>query len=156
MAIELDTILNQLEEDMDNKIATTNGYKTDPKIVRGIFTPPELGGYYPVVGFTLIRERITLSMSAGNVQEYARVLIYGYDKIAGLDKVENKGRNNRRIHELCHDVLKFVFTDDWTYTGSTNPASEIEYYEGSIQDPVSVFVFQIDIHYDATASTLNS
>ena len=143
----LNVILSQLKTDLSTKIDPANDYHTKPVIKHGIYSRTQLDGKFPAVCFEIIKEEIAAAMAGNRVQMHYFITIYGYAKSEGI-------KNTDAIRSLAHDVLYFIFSDDWTYTTDTWIVSEITYSISTETDNVSMFDFTIKIKDTIDVSTI--
>ena len=143
----LNTILSQLKTDLSTKIDPSRDYNTKPFVKQGVFSRTQLDGKFPTVCFEVIREEVASAMAGNKIQMHYFITIYGYAKAEGV-------RNTDAIRTLAHDVLYFIFSDDWSYTTKTWIVSELTYSISTETDNVSMFDFTIKIQDTVDVSTI--
>ena len=148
MALTENTILDQLEEDLKTKIDPTGDFSTKPTVFKGVFNQTDVEGKMPAICFSCYGEELDVMM-ANEIHTYLNIRMYGFTGTDGYN-------DNANIRMLCHDVLYFLYSDEWTYTDQTDVNPNIEYYEGGPSRPVSMFMFDIKVRNDATYNTLRN
>ncbi len=149
MALTINTILDRLKSDMEDKIDPTGNYSRKPTIKHGYYTQRDLKTDMPAVCFACYSEDLFETQS-DDVASELFVRIYGFAKSDGIDSKDD-------VKELAHDVLYFLFSDDWYYYDKTYVISNIGYLEASPpQRPIGEFVFDIKIRHDGTYPTLRN
>lgn len=147
MPLTINTILDALESDLQDKMDASRDYSTTPVIKHGYYTLRDLNPNLPAVCFLCYSEELDEAM-AGNIVSYIHIRIYGFAVSDGIDSKDD-------IKELAHDVLYFLFSDDWSYADDTWITSNISYLEASPPTkPVGEFVFDIKIKSETTQNTL--
>jgi len=145
--LTINTILETLKSEMEDKLDPSGDYAKRPVVKHGYYTLRDLKGQLPAVCFICYGEDLEELMDDDGIS-WIQVMIYGF---AASDGIENKVD----IKELAHDVMYFLYSDDFTYSDDTYITSNISYLEASPPDkPVGQFVFNIKIKDEITYSTL--
>jgi hypothetical protein len=146
MADAVETMLVAIEDELKDKVKSSNNYNTDPTILRGFYTaldvPKEA---FPAICFTIQNEQLTRTMSEAGYG-IVNILFYGYSQTDGSDKVGV-------IRELAHDTIYFLFNEFSYRNVLSDEDLDIRYFEGSTDRP-SGFTFEINIKYDFTNPTV--
>lgn len=147
MTLAINTILDKLKSDMEDKLDPGRDYSRQPTIKHGYYPLRDVEGELPAVCFACYAEELGETMS-DDVMSTLYVRIYGFAESDGIDSKDD-------IKELAHDVIYFLYSDDWTYADDTWIISNIGYLEASPpKRPVGEFVFDIKIKHDGTYNTL--
>jgi hypothetical protein len=137
----LNTILNQLNDDLKVKFGNGENYKIrSATVCRSRPENLEEGISYPIIGFTCTGERFNDAFSKTS---YARAVVrfYGYAEADEQDPLDN-------IRELFHDLRYFLF-NDFTYKDKVSVLNEYTIGEGTSEVP-SYFICTVEIIYDLT------
>jgi hypothetical protein len=147
MALSINIKLDALRTEMEDKLDPTGDYAKRPTIKHGYYTLRDLKGSLPAVCFMCYAEDLE-ELMADDAISWIYVRIYGF---AESDGIESK----TDIKDLAHDVIYFLYSDDFTYSDDTWIDSNISYLEASPPSkPVGQFVFDIKIKDETTYSTL--
>lgn len=147
MALTVNTILDKLKSDMEDKIDPAGNYSKRPIIKHGYYTESELKADLPAVCFACLGEEFDMSIS-DDILVYINIRMYGYANSDGIDSKDD-------IKELAHDVLHFLHSSDFTYVDDQWLVSDVLYVESSPpENTVGEFVFDIKIKYETTYTTL--
>lgn len=140
----LDTIMDELKEEMENKIVGSQDYYTSPYIERGIHTWDDAQGRFPFIWF-ILSDDAPEEYFGNNVVGTAVVELHGYAE-TGADG------NSENMHKLLRDVKRFL-TVDYTRLDSVI-IGNTALYEGGISDTMmmSGFMMTINISYTTTVS----
>ena len=147
---ERDDILNQLKEDLEDKLHSSNpdgNYTSDiAEVKRGIHYHGDVVNR-PFIGFALDGDELseevftstdTISSGPGNDQWRTLVVrLYGYVNVSLTDYEE--------LHTLIRDVEYFL-KYDFTYNNYTTIGS-VRVIEGGVNYPVSYFDVDLQIQY---------
>ena len=134
------TILDQIQDDLNDKLKPTNGYNFQPtEIKRGLFKWTDFTDK-PVVCFTLVGDEPHELEEAGINARWLNFLFYGYHVTDGMGVSDN-------IQKLTQDVEDFLTSTDNTYVEGTMVGA-IEVLEGGVSSPVNSFIIDVRILYD--------
>lgn len=146
MALTINTILSTLKQELEDYIDPTDSYTTKPVIKHGYFDLRELEGNMPCVCFMHYEDELMPSMSDYILAQH-RIRVYGFAKNDGTG-------SHDAIKELAYDVLHFIFSDNFTYTGSFSIVSNVSFLEGGDNRPTDQFMFDLRIDDDNSQEDL--
>lgn len=134
------TILNQIEEDLNDKLKPTNGYNFQPaSIKRGLHKWTDFP-VKPAVCFTLVGDEPHELEEYGEGARWLMFFFYGYHVTDGMGKTDN-------IQNLAQDVEDFLASTDNTYVSDTM-IGPLEVLEGGVSSPINSFILEVRILYD--------
>lgn len=134
------TILDQIEEDLIDKLKATNGYNFTPAAIkRGLYKWTDFTDK-PVVCFTLVADEPHELEEYGEGSRWLHFLFYGYALTDGMGNTDN-------IHNLSQDVEDFLSSSDNSFLSDTMIGS-MEVLEGGVSSPVQSFILEVRILYD--------
>lgn len=140
----LNTILDELKEEMEDKIQATGEYETSPTVKRGIATWGETEGKRPYVWFIPSETEIEELMGdTANVT--ISVDLYGYADTDGYGNAD-------RTHNLLKDVMYFLWND---YTRQTVILGSMM-DEGGMGEELgqSVFILSFTVFCNISTTTI--
>ena len=141
---ERNTILTAIQDEIKNKINSSNSYNTDlMEVRRGICVFEELTSK-PAISFWCSEDKIEEGQFAGSDMRELTILFYGF--------CDTDGYNADAIHDLLDDVLYFI-QNDFTYKDDVY-VGDASIYEGGTSDPAMVFELQIKIKYERVVAQL--
>ena len=134
------TILDQIEEDLNDKLKPTNGYNFQPaSIRRGLHKWTDFPEK-PAVCFTLVGDEPHELEEFGEGRRWLHFFFYGYHVTDGMGVTDN-------IQKLAQDVEDFLDSDDNTYTEATM-IGNLEVLEGGVSSPTNSFILEVRILYN--------
>lgn len=146
MALTINTMLDTIKDDMEATIIGYGGYNTEPRVIHGLINDVELDGYFPAISFGMVQEELKSAFSDTDLNGYVRLFIQGFTKF-------NSDLDKHAIRKLAHDTL-YYFLADCDY--HVLRYSEINYFDGVEETPISMFSFTVDIEYSTTLANLRS
>lgn len=146
MTIAINTLLDKLQTDMEDNIDPSNSYSSKPVVKRGIYTARDLEGNLPAVCFICYAEG-ELEYMGDDISSEIFIRIYGFTE------TDENGKDD--IKKLAHDVIFFLYNDDFTYYNKVWIISNIAYLEPTMPNqPIGEFVFDIKLRNDGTYTNL--
>jgi len=143
-------ILEAIKTEIENTIKPGNestegyAYKTKPvEVCRGVLDSKSFD-YYPVLCYVLIRDEVLQQEFLNDKVRNLVVWIYGYED---TDAYSSRTADYNPIHDLVEDVEKF-FLHDFTNDARWVILQDLELLEGGVTQPVSMFIYEINIHYE--------
>ena len=134
------TILNQIEEDLNDKLKVTNGYNFTPAAIkRGLFKWTDFPSK-PAVCFTLVGDEPLEEELYGEGARWLMFFFYGYHVTDGMGVSDN-------IQNLAQDCEDFLASTDNTYVNDTM-IGNMEVLEGGVSSPLNSFIIEVRILYD--------
>ena len=147
MALSVNTKLEALKNELEDRLDPSGDYAKRPVIKHGYYTLRDLKGELPAVCFMCYGEDLEELMGDSAIS-WLQVRIYGFAPSDGVD-------TKTAVKELAHDVLYFLHSDDFTYSDDTWVTSNISYLDASPPGkPVGQFVFDVKIKDETLYSTL--
>jgi len=133
-------IIQQLKQDMNEKISVTNGYKTDVADVRIGVVNPDKFPTRPGIGLWSYEDNVVEQLLDTEILRNNRFIVYGY-----IDVTEDYDDYDG-IYDFAKDVEQFLYSTDNTYSDDTLITSTKTNY-GGISTPVGYFIIFFDINY---------
>jgi len=134
------TILDQIEEDLNDKLKPTNGYNFQPaSIKRGLHKWTDFPEK-PAVCFTLVGDEPHELEEFGEGARWLRFFFYGYHVTDGMGVTDN-------IQKLAQDVEDFLASTDNSFVEDTM-IGNMEVLEGGVSSPLCSFIIEVSILYN--------
>jgi len=136
-----DDIVISLHEEMKKYIKVSNGYRTNPNIFFGAFSPEEVETF-PAIGFDVIDEDFDTVYQNNEGMGFISFDIYGYVYSDGIDRISD-------IRNISHDVLHFIM-NDFSYTDDVEITDKLQYSGYK----TLAFKLPIRVNYEYTGTTI--
>jgi len=134
------TIIQQLKNDMSEKINVVNDYDTDVVDVRIGIVNPDKFPTRPAIGLWSYEDNVVEQLLDTEILRNNKFIAYGYiDVTEDYDDYEG-------LYDFAKDVEKFLYSTDNTYHNDTLIMSTKTNY-GGISTPVGYFIIFFDINY---------
>ena len=131
-------ILDQLKVDLAVIDSTHPSYVSDVReIIHGIVSFDQVT-VRPAVAYFMTSDEVVEEHLDDNRYRRMMVTVYGY--------ADTELYNFDAIYDLAHDVEKFFYSTDWTYTNNTL-LGDIEIMNGGGDNTRSLFIMEIVIQY---------
>ena len=137
-------ILKALKTDLEEKLHSSNGYKTDPvNITRGAMIFEDVVEK-PALCFYVFNDEKEEAFSSVS---YRFLHVY----ILGFYDTDGYGDNSDDLHNLLDDVEYFIY-NDFTYGNDTDVGDTL-FFEGGVSEPCLEFRLNIRIRYKRATNT---
>jgi len=133
-------ILNQLKQDLDDKLTVANGFESD--LMQVVHGSPDMNDMmvFPIVGFMVDSDEVDTEYQGTNTRlRDLFITVYGIQEVSMED--------TESYYDLMNDVENFFMSDYWTYKTTTTLGNMATFY-GGVNDNKAYFILEIVVKYE--------